>query len=123
MNTVLQDVRYALRMLLRTPGFSAASIVFLALGIGATTAIFSIVSTVLLRPLPYKDPRKLVRVYAEFPNSPDSSAHRFWFSAPEFVNFRRDSTTFETLDGWVNGGANLSGDAEPVRVTASFISG
>jgi putative ABC transport system permease protein len=110
-------------MLLRTPGFAAASIVCLALGIGATTAIFSIVNAVLLRPLPYAQPDRLVRIYTEFPNAPASSAHRFWFSPPEFLDLRKDTTSFATLDGWVNGGANLTGGTEPIRVTASFISG
>ena len=123
MNTIVQDVRYAIRMLVRTPGFTAASIVCLALGIGATTAIFSIVNAVLLRPLPYAQPERLVRIYTEFPDAPASSAHKFWFSAPEFLDLRSDSTSFETLDGWVNGGANLTGGTEPIRVTASFISG
>ena len=123
MNTFVQDVRYAIRMLLRAPGFAAASIVCLALGIGAMTAIFSIVNAVLLRPLPYAQPDRLVRVYTEFPNGGVSSANRFWFSPPEFLDLRRDATSFETLDGWVNGGANLTGGVEPTRVTASFVSG
>jgi putative ABC transport system permease protein len=123
MHTFFQDVRYAIRMLLRTPGFAIASIVCLALGIGATTAIFSIVNAVLLRPLPYAQPDRLVRVYTEFPDGGVSSANRFWFSPPEFFDLRRDSTSFETLDGWVNGGANLTGGVDPVRVTASFVSG
>jgi predicted permease len=123
MNTFLQDLRYGFRMMAKSPGFAAAAIVCLALGIGATTAIFSIVNAVLLRPLPYAQPERLVRLYTEFPNAPASSAHRFWFSPPEFLDLRKDSTSFATLDGWVNGGANLTGGTEPIRVTASFISG
>jgi predicted permease len=122
-HTFVQDVRYAVRMLLRAPGFAAASIICLALGIGATTAIFSIVNAVLLRPLPYAQPDRLVRVYTEFPDGTAAFAHKFWFSPPEFFDLRKDSTPFETLDGWVNGGANLTGGVDPVRVTASFVSG
>ena len=110
-------------MLLRSPGFTAASIVCLALGIGATTAIFSIVSTVLLRPLPYEQPERLVRLYTEFIGVGEGASHRFWFSAPEWLDLRRDARSFTSLDAWINGGANLTGGVEPIRVTASFISG
>src|SRR5690349_8761720 len=123
MRTFLHDLRYGLRILARNPGFAAAAIVCLALGIGATTAIFSVVNAVLLRPLPYVHPERLVKVYSEFGNFPGGGLRRFWVSAPEFLDLRRDTKSWETLDAWVNGGANLAGEAEPVRATASFISG
>jgi hypothetical protein len=75
-------------MLVKNPGFTLAAILCLALGIGATTAIFSVVNAVLLRPLAYRQPEKLVRVYTEFPTFPNGGLHRFWTSAPEFLASR-----------------------------------
>lgn len=118
MQTLWQDLKYGIRTLSKSPGFTAASIVCLALGIGATTAIFSIVNAVLLRPLPFAHADRLVRVYSEFP-----TFKKFWISAPEFLELKRDSTSWESFEVWVNGGANLTGGTEPIRVTASFISG
>jgi putative ABC transport system permease protein len=118
MQTLWQDIRYGIRMLRKSPGFTSASVICLALGIGATTAIFSIVNTVLLRPLPYAHPDRLVRLYTEFPNF-----HKFWLSAPELLTLQRDTKSWQSIDGWVNGGVNLTGRSEPVRVTASYVTG
>ncbi|HYL76909.1 MAG TPA: ABC transporter permease [Bryobacteraceae bacterium] len=118
MQTLWQDLKYGIRMLANSPGFSAASILCLALGIGATTAIFSIVNAVLLRPLPYAHADRLVRLYSEFP-----TFKKFWVSAPEFLELRRDSKSWDSLEAWVNQGVNLTGSAEPIRVTASYVTG
>ena len=67
MSSLWADLRFAFRMMAKTPGYTAVLVVTLALGIGASTTIFSVVHSVLLRPLPYKDPDRLVRVYTEFP--------------------------------------------------------
>ena len=70
MHAIWQDVRYGVRMLRSNLGFTLAAVLCLALGIGATTSIFSVVSAVLLKPLPFKNPEQLVRVYTEFPTFP-----------------------------------------------------
>jgi putative ABC transport system permease protein len=118
MNTFWQDLRYGIRMLWNSPGFTAASIICLALGIGATSAIFSIVNAVLLRPLPYNHPDRLIRIYSEFP-----TFKKFWVSAPEFLDIQKNAKSWESVEGWVNGGVNIAGGNEPIRVTASFVTG
>jgi predicted permease len=123
MRTFLRDLRYGVRILARNPGFAAVAILCLALGIGATTAIFSVVNAVLLRPLPYVHPERLIKVYSEFGNFPGGGLRRFWVSPPEYLDLKRDTKSWETLDAWVIGGVNLASEAEPVRATASFISG
>ena len=123
MRTILQDVRFAARVLRRRLGFTAAAIICLTLGIGATTAIFSVVNSVIMRPLPYRQSDCLVRLYSEFPTFPNGGLRKFWISPPEFLEIRRDSRAWESIDAWVNSGVNLAGNAEPVRATASFVSG
>ena len=123
MTTLMQDLKYGVRMLLAKPGFTAVAVLTLALGIGATTAIFSVVNTVLLRALPYAHSDRMVRVYTEFPNFPDGGLRRFWASAPEYLDIRREAKSWDSMDGWVNSGVNLAGQADPVRATASFITG
>jgi putative ABC transport system permease protein len=123
MQTLFHDLRYGLRILARNPGFSLATVLCLTLGIGATTAIFSVVNAVLLRPLPYVQPQRLVKVYSEFTRFPGGGLRRFWVSPPEFLDLRQEMKSWESLDAWVNGGVNLSGEAQPLRATASFVSG
>lgn len=91
MESVLQDVRYAFRILRRSPGFTIVAILALALGIGATTAIFSVVNAVVLKPLPYSHPEKLVQLWMRFtgigiPNDQN------WVSAPEFMDLQQNSS-------------------------------
>jgi putative ABC transport system permease protein len=123
MGTFRQDVTFAVRMMLKNPGFTAAAVVCLMLGIGATTGIFTVVNAVLLQPLPYSHPEQLVRVYTEFPTFPNGGLHRFWTSGPEFLDLRRDTHSWASLDAWITGGTNLGGKTEPVRVTAAYVSG
>jgi predicted permease len=94
----------------------------LALGIGATTAIFSVVNAVLLRPLPYAQPEQLVRIYSEFPTFPNGG-RRFYVAFPEFVELRAAATAWESIDVWATDGVNLTAGSTPTRVTGSFISG
>ena len=126
MESILQDLRYGLRMLIKNPAYSAIAVITLALGIGANSAIFSVVYGVILKPLPYQHPEQLVRVYSEFiPANPSqgNGFRRFWVSPPEFLDLRRDTHLWQSLDGWVNGGANLNGATQPIRVTASNVTG
>jgi predicted permease len=123
MGTLRQDVQFALRMMRKNLGFTTAAVLCLMLGIGATTGIFTVVNAVLLQPLPYAHPEQLVRVYTEFPTFPNGGLHRFWTSGPEFIDLKRDTHSWETLDAWTAGGANLAGKTQPVRVTAAYLSG
>src|SRR3954471_5675505 len=104
MGSIWQDVRYALRMMAKTPALTAVLAITLALGIGASTTIFSVVNSVVLRPLPYQQPDQLVRVYTEFTRG--LGLHRFWVSAPEFDDLRRECrTTCGSVAAWTNGTA------------------
>ncbi|WP_321473410.1 ABC transporter permease [uncultured Paludibaculum sp.] len=123
MPNLLPDIRFALRSLLRSRGFAVASVACLALGIGATTSIFSVVNAVLLRPLSYKNPEGLARIYTEFPRFPNGGLRRFWTSGPEFLELRRDLRSWQSIDAWRLGGVNLSGSTEPLRIMAGFVSG
>jgi predicted permease len=123
METFRQDVVYALRMMRNNLGFTAAAVICLMLGIGATTGIFTVVNAVLLQPLPYQHPEQLIRVYTEFPTFPNGGLHRFWTSGPEFLDLRRDTHSWASLDLWITGGANLAGKTQPVRITAAYVSG
>ena len=115
---IAQDLHYALRRIAIDPGFSALVVLTLALGIGANTAIFSVVDSILLRPLPYRDPDRLVTIEHRYP-SIDLDAP---VSAAGFRDYRDRTKTFESVvvqSGW---GANLTGAGEPVRVAADRVS-
>jgi len=119
MQSLLQDLRYGLRMLLHKPGFAAVAVITLALGIGANTAIFSVVNAVLLRPLPYREPGKLVRVYTEFPTM---ELKKFWMSPPEFLDIHNEADSWESIGAWTTTGRNIATSTdEPVRVTAAIV--
>ena len=123
MGTLRQDVQFALRMMRKNLGFTTAAVLCLMLGIGATTGIFTVVNAVLLQPLPYSHPEQLVRIYTEFPTFPNGGLHRFWTSGPEFIDLKRDTHSWASMDAWVAGGANLAGKTQPVHVTAAYVSG
>jgi putative ABC transport system permease protein len=122
-STFFQEVRYAARSLVNNAGVTAAAIVCLALGIGATSAIFSVVHAVVLKPLGYREPDRLVRMYTEFPTFPNGGLRRFWTSPPEYYDLSHDLQSWESLDAWVTGGANLAGATDPIRVTSCFVTG
>src|SRR5258708_2162724 len=98
----MRNLKFALRQLIKNSGFTSAAVLCLALGIGATTGIFSVVNAVLLRPLPYARPDELVRIYTEFPTFPNGGLRRFPFSQPEYLDLRRDAKSWEAIEGWVN---------------------
>jgi hypothetical protein len=92
--TLVQDLRYACRQLRRGPGFSAIVAATLALGIGGTTAVFSVVQSVLLAPLPYDEPGRLVRLYQQEPDNPST---RNFISGPYFASIRDHSSSFDSV--------------------------
>lgn len=123
MSVILKDVRYAARMLAKSPGFTAAAVVCLALGIGATTAIFSVVHAVLLKPLGYREPDRLYRIYTEFPTFPNGGLRRFPISPPEVYELQTQLQSWESIDAWQTGGVNLAGAADPIRVASCAVTG
>ncbi|HVX38234.1 MAG TPA: ABC transporter permease [Gemmatimonadaceae bacterium] len=118
MDTLLQDLRYAARKLLRTPGFTAVAVVTLALAIGATTAVYSIVDGVLLKPLPFRAPSELVRVTST--SKRDGSV--FPISASDYLDYRDQSTSFAAMANYQRGTANLSTNGgDPMHVDRLFV--
>jgi len=117
MNTFLQDLRYGMRMLFKNPGVSAVAIVTLALGIGANAAIFSVVNTVLLRPLPYKDPDRLVAIWENVPT------HGQWRVSPaNFFDWKKQSASFEGMSAYGGSALTLTGVGEPVQLQGTRVS-
>ena len=94
MNSLLQDIRFGLRMVLRNRSFSVTAILALSLGIGATSAMFSVIYGVLLKPLPYRDPDRLVRVYE---NNPVERLRNFPLSPADFLDYRKQNRVFSDI--------------------------
>ena len=115
---LVQDAAYALRMLRRTPGFTAVAVATLALGIGANTAIFSVVQGVLLRPLPFKDAERLHAVRMLYP---DGTAYPA-LSAPDFMSVRERTRVFERVESYSTGVFTLLGAGEPQEVRGANVS-
>ena len=121
MRTLWQDLRYGARMLLKQPGFTFAAALTLALGVGANSAIFSVVNAALLRALPYPAPHRLVRVdhgrATEDPNRP------LVWSYPKYELLRREQRIFSQLAGYAGSPTNIAGDGEPERLEGELITG
>ena len=111
-----QDLRFAVRVMRKNPGFAGVAMVTLALGIGADTAIFSVVNAVLLNPLPYADPQRLVAVREVLPSA---GAMPMYVSGPDITPMRKISHVFDALAGFRVWTYELSGSGEPERVTAN----
>ena len=119
----VQDVRHTLRQLRKSPGFTATAILMLALGIGATTAIFSIVEGVLLRSLPFPDPGRIVILGDVLEDSHCASCTHATVTAPDIRNYMRDTQSFAHLGGYQGAGFELSGTGTPAAVHATRMSG
>jgi putative ABC transport system permease protein len=118
MDTFRQDLAYSLRRLAQTPAFSLVAIATLALGIGANSAIFSIVYAVLLKPLPFKEPDRLVQLYQVY-----ESRNIAYFSPPNFLDTQSQATKFETMAAMDSGGVTLTGRGAPAVLQGAEVSG
>ena len=117
MQTFVQDLKYAFRNLKQAPGFAAVAIITLALGIGANSAIFSVVNGVVIKPLEYDDPGELVFIQTGFPNI---GFDEFWISAPEYLQYRDASRSYESMGVFNTGEVSLTGGESPIRVSGGF---
>ncbi|HKG58354.1 MAG TPA: ABC transporter permease [Pyrinomonadaceae bacterium] len=116
--TLFQDSRYSMRMLRKYPGFALTVMITLGLGIGANATIFSVINAVLLDPLPYKEPDRLIRLWE---SNPAGGLTEVAVSVPNFQDWQKDQSVFEQLAGAENATFNLTGSGEPQRVAAANI--
>ena len=119
METLLKDIRYGVRTLLKTPGFTAVAVIALALGIGANTAIFSVVNAVLLRPLPFQQSEQLVMVWEK---RAQLGRERNPVSPPDFNDWRAQNQVFEDMAAFSGQGFNLGAGTEPERIQGAGVS-
>lgn len=115
--TLIQDLRYSFRVLRRTPGFTAVIVLTLALGIGATTAIFSVVNVILLRPLPYENPEQVVMVWGTQPQ-----LDRAPFSPADFLDVKQRNHVFDRIAAFTVANFNLTGSSDALRLRGVVVS-
>lgn len=111
MDSLFQDIRFALRILRKSPGFTLVAALTLAIGIGANTAMFSVVNSVLLRPLPFADPDQIVSIWQKLPQE-----DRVSFSPPEFQDWQQQTQVFESLAATTGNGFTLTGRGDPAMI-------
>jgi predicted permease len=116
MESFLQDLRFGARTLARNPGFACVAVLTLALGVGATAAIFSVVSAVLLRPLPWSEPDRAVMIWSRW-----TAFDKTWVSDGEVNDYRKETRTLNEIAAWDDGQVNLTGDGDPERVSAGTV--
>ena len=121
LRTLVADVRYGIRILARTPAFTLAVVGVLALGLGANTAMFSIVNAVLLRSLPFEEPERVVRLFHEPPQSAFPGIHRFSVSAANYYDWKRAARSFDGMAVYRFRQFTLSGGGEPRSVVAGAV--
>ncbi len=117
-DSLRKDLVYAIRGLRKNPGYTAVTVLTLALGIGANTAIFSVINGVLLKPLPYPAPDRLVFITSQFPAL---GFDQFWVSAPEFLEFRERNRSFQDVGAYRAGAVNLGTEDVPRRVNSAIV--
>lgn len=122
MSSVIQDLKYGLRVLRKSPGFSIVAVLVLALGIGANTAIFSVVNAVLLRPLPFKDPATLVDVWHVPPPKQFPGMTRFSVSPANYLDWLHENHSFQNMTIYGGASMNLTGGGKPEFVAAATVS-
>jgi putative ABC transport system permease protein len=119
MHSFFQDLRYGFRMLAKNPGFTAIAVLTLALGIGANTTIFSVVNAVLLQPLPYEQPERVMSLLGV---DSRNNEHGRPFSYPDFVDYRKQNSTLEYVSGYTDGGDTLTAPGEPLHIHVESVS-
>ena len=121
MEEVRQDLRVGFRMLRRSPAFAIVAVLTLAVGIGANTAIFSVLRSVLLRPLPYANPGQLVQIWSD--HRALGRAEPEWLTPPDFVDFRDGNHTFSSMAAYVGWGPDITGSGDPESLGGLMVSG
>src|SRR5215217_1814094 len=119
MDSLIKDIRYGFRSLLKRPGFTVIALIALALGIGANTAIFSLVNAVVLRPLPFPEPDRLVWVWGNI----RSGGNRASVSPLDFLDYREQNKTLENLAATMPLPVNVTGNGDPERLNAAAVTG
>src|SRR5436853_3044795 len=120
MTTLWQDLRYSARLLLRNKAFTAVALLALALGIGANSAIFSVVNAVLFRPLPYRDPNRLVMIWEN--HQQKGGPEREWASPADLKDWREQPQSFEKVAGLLGWGPTLTDSGEPADLQGAAVS-